>query len=133
MKAPPEKVFGILSNFESAPQHSNYWKSVKLTGRAGNSATYDTVAEAEGRKLKSVTKITPEPNEKITAETVDGDGKGTLLTFTFSRIPEGTQVTLAGEIVLPGFAKMLGGLVKGRIESGMRDELAIVKKLAEGQ
>ncbi len=131
MKVPPEKVFSILSDFEKAPQYSNYWKSVKLIGREGNSATYETVAEAEGRKLKSVTRITPQPTEKINAETIDGDGKGTRLTFNLSKIPEGTQVTLEGDVVLPGFAKMLGGLVKGRIESGMKEELATVKKLAE--
>jgi uncharacterized membrane protein len=131
LKAPPEKVFALLSDFEKAPQYSSYWKSVKLVSRDGNSSTYQTVAEAEGRQLKSVTRITPVLNERIDAETIDGDGKGTKMAFKFTKIPEGTQLILEGEIVLPGFAKMLGGLVKGRIESGMRQELATIKKLAE--
>ncbi len=133
LNVPPEKVFALVSDFEKAPQHSNYWKSVKLLSKEGNSSTYATVAEAEGRQLKSVTRITPQPNERIDAETIDGDGKGTKMAFKFTKIPNGTQLTLEGEIVLPGFAKMLGGLVKGRIESGMREELATIKKLIESQ
>jgi hypothetical protein len=64
-------------------------------------------------------------------ETVDGDGKGTKLAFSFQSVPPGTQITLEGEVVLPGFAKMLGSLVKGRIESGMREELKMIKNAVE--
>jgi len=131
VKAQPDRVFSFLSDFEKAPQYSNYWKSVKMRNREGNSTIYETQAEAEGRKISSVTRITPFPNERIEAETIDGDGKGTRLGFKFQRIPDGTQITLEGEIVLPGFAKMLGGLVKGRIESGMREELNIIKREVE--
>lgn len=129
--AQPDRVFSFLSDFEKAPQYSNYWKSVKVLAREANSATYETLAEPEGRKIASVTKMTNFPNEKIEAETIDGDGKGTKLSFKFRSIPAGTQITLEGDIVLPGFAKMLGGFVKGRIESGMQEELAIVKRAIE--
>src|SRR5208282_1706557 len=131
VNAPPEKVFSFVSDFEKAPQYSKYWKSVLLLKREGNSATYKTEAEGEGRKIVSVTKITSTPNERMETETVDGDGKGTKLTFSFQSIPQGTQITLEGEVVLPGFAKMLGSLVKGRIESGMREELKIIKNAVE--
>ena len=131
VKASPENVFPFVSDFEKAPQYSNYWKSVKLLNRESNSATYETVAEAEGRKIVSVTKITSQPNERMDTETIDGDGKGTKLTFRFQGVPGGTQITLEGDVVLPGFAKMLGSLVKGRIESGMREELKIIKSRVE--
>lgn len=127
----PEKVFAFVSNFEKAPQYSTYWKSVKLLNREGNSATYETVAEAEGRKIVSVTRIRSQPNERMDTETIEGDGKGTKLAFEFQSIPSGTQITIEGDMVLPGFAKMLGGLVKGRIESGMREELKIIKSTVE--
>ena len=65
VKATPEKIFSFVSDFEKAPQYSNYWKSVKLLNRETNSATYETVAEAEGRKIVSVTKITSQPNERM--------------------------------------------------------------------
>ena len=131
VKAPPEKVFSFLSDFEKAPQYSSYWKSVKLVEREGNSATYETVAEAEGRKMKAVTKITSLSNQRLDAETVDGDGKGTRMSFMLASVPEGSQLTLQGEIVLPAFAKLLGGIVKGRIESGMKQELSVIKKVLE--
>ena len=131
IKAPPEKVFSFLSDFEKAPQYSNYWKSVKLVKREGNSATYETVAEAEGRKMKAITKITSQSNQRLDAETVDGDGKGTRMSFNLASVPEGSQLTLQGEIVLPTFAKLLGGIVKGRIESGMKQELSMIKKVLE--
>ncbi len=131
IKAPPEKVFAFVSDFERAPQYSSYWKVVKLIKREGNSATYETESEAEGRKIKSVTRVVVQGNERMDAETIDGDGKGTKISFNFQSIPEGTQLTLDAEIVLPGFARMLGGLVKGRIESGMQEELGIIKKTVE--
>ena len=131
VRAPPEKVFSFISDFEKAPQYSNYWKSVKLVKRDGNSATYETVAEAEGRKMSSVTRITAQPSQRLDTETVDGDGKGTRMSFILADVPGGTELTLHGEIVLPGFAKLMGGIVKGRIESGMKEELRIIKKALE--
>ena len=131
VRASPEKVFNFLSDFEKAPQYSNYWKSVKLVKREGGSATYETVAEAEGRKMRSVTVFVAQPSQRLDTETVDGDGKGTRMSFILSGVSEGTQLTLQGEMVLPGFAKLLGGLVKGRIEAGMKEELGIIKKVLE--
>ena len=131
IKAPPEKVFGFIREFQKAPQYSNYWKSVKLVKKEGDSATYETTTEAEGRKMNSVTKFTPSPPQKLATETIDGDGKGTKMSFTLTPVPEGTKLNLQGEIVLPGFAKMLGGIVKGRIEAGMREELGIIKTTLE--
>jgi uncharacterized membrane protein len=131
IKAPPETVFSFLSDFEKAPQYSTYWKSVRAVKRDGNTVTYETVAEAEGRKINSVTKITSQPNQRLDAETVDGDGKGTRMSFILAGLPDGTQLTLQGEIVLPGFAKLLGGVAKGRIESGMKEELRTIKKALE--
>ena len=129
--AQPDKVFALLSDFEKAPKYSNYWKSVKAMSQEGNSAVYETVAEAEGRKIASKTRMTKYPNERIEAETIDGDGKGTKLTFRLQSIPTGTQITLEGDVVLPGFAKLLGSVVKGRIESGMQGELKIIKDTVE--
>jgi uncharacterized membrane protein len=131
VKAPRERVFSFLSDFENAPKYSSYWKSVKLVKRNGNSATYETVSEAEGRRMSSVTRFTGQPSERLDAETVDGDGKGTKMSFILTDVPEGTRVTLQGEIVLPAFAKLLGGIVKGRIESGMKEELGTIKKTLE--
>ena len=131
VKASPERVFSFLSDFEKAPQYSSYWKSVKPVKRDGNSVTYETVSEAEGKRMSSVTRITAQPSQRLDAETIDGDGKGTRMSFILTAIPEGTKLTLQGEIVLPGFAKLLGGIVKGRIESGMKEELGIIKKALE--
>ncbi|HUK29257.1 MAG TPA: SRPBCC family protein [Candidatus Acidoferrales bacterium] len=132
IKAPPEKVFSLLNDFEKAPQHSNYWKSVKVVKREGNSVTYDTMSEAEGRKMNSTTKVTAQPSRRLDAETVDGDGKGTKMSFVLDPVePGATKLTLQGDIVLPGFAKLLGGIVKGKIESGMSKELEIIKRNLE--
>ena len=124
-------MFSFISDFEKAPKYSNYWKSVKLVQREGNSATYETVAEAEGRRMNSTTRVTAIPGQRLDTETIDGDGKGTKMNFILSVTPEGTHVVLQGDVVLPGFAKLLGGIVKGRIESGMREELLIMKKALE--
>jgi len=131
IKASPDKVFAFISDFEKAPQYSKYWKSVKMVKREGDTATYETIALAEGRRMTSVTKITAHPTQGLDTETVDGDGKGTRMKFMLAPAPEGTQLNLHGEIVLPGFAKLMGGVVKGRIESGLKEELARIKEELE--
>jgi DNA-binding Lrp family transcriptional regulator len=131
VNAAPDEVFTFLNNFERAPEFSSIWKSVKLVKRVGNTSVYDTVAQVEGQRMKSVTRIISRSVEAIDAETVDGDGKGTKISFIIRAVPTGTQLTLEGTIVPPGFAKMLGVLLKGKIESGMKRELAVIKNAVE--
>ncbi len=103
----------------------------KFLKSEGNATTYEIVAEAVGRSMTSITRMTGFPNERIEAETIEGDGKGTKLTFNLKVVPTGTEITLEGDVILPGFAKLLGSAIKGRIESGMQDELKIVKDVLE--
>ena len=140
IRAPPAQVYNLLSDFERAPERSNFWKSVKLLKRDGNSGTYETVAEFQGRKFNSVTQVTNQPDQRADAEIVDGEGKGTKISFTIASVPEGTELTVQGEIVLSGFAqmmsgtagKMLGDIVEGRIESVIaKEELEMVRKALE--
>ena len=140
IRAPPAEVYNLLSDFERAPERSTFWKSVKLLKREGNSATYETVAEFQGRKLNSVTKVTTQPDQGSNSEIIDGEGKGSKMNFTISSVPEGSQLMVQGEIVLPGFAQMLTGtagkklsdIVEGRIESGIaKDEFEMVRKALE--
>jgi len=140
IKASPAQVYNLLTDFEKAPERSGFWKSVKLLKREGNSGTYETVAEFDGRRLSCVTQVTNQPYQKSDALIVDGDGKGSKIGFTIASVPEGTQLTIQGEIVLPGFAQMLSGtagrmlgdIVEGRIESAIgKDELERVRKAIE--
>jgi uncharacterized membrane protein len=140
IKVPAVEVYNLLSDFEKAPQRSSFWKSVKLLKREGNSGTYETVAEFEGRKFSSVTRVTNEPGQASETEIIEGEGKGSKMNLTISSVPEGTQVTVQGEIVLAGWAQMLsgtagsmlGGIVEGRIESGIaKDEMERIRKALE--
>lgn len=138
IKASPVEVYSLLSDFEKAPQRSNFWKSVKLLKREENSGTYETVAELQGRKFSSVTRVTTQPGQASDTEIIEGEGKGSRMSITISTVPEGTQVTVQGEIVLPGFplsgtaGKMLGDILEGRIESGIaKDELERIRNALE--
>lgn len=140
IKAPPVEVYSLLSDFEKAPQRSDFWKSVKLLKREGNIGTYETVADFQGKKLNSVTRVTTQTDQASVTEIIEGDGKGTRISLTISSVPGGTQVTIQGELVLPGFAQMLGGtagrmlgdIVGGRIESGIaKNELERIRKALE--
>ena len=140
VKSPVAEVYNLLSDFEKAPERSNFWKSVKLLKREGNCATYETVAEFQGRRFSSVTKVTNQPGQRSDSEIIDGEGKGSKMNVTISSVPEGTQVTVQGEIVPPRSAQMLGGtagkmlgdIVEGRIESVIaNDELEKIRKILE--
>jgi len=140
IKAPPAEVYNLLSDFETAPERSTFWKSVKLLKREENFATYETVAEFQGRKINSVTKVTTQPGQGSDSEIIEGDAKGSKMNFTIASVPGGTQLTVQGEIVLPGFAQMLSGtagkklgdIVGGRIESVIgKDEFEMVRRALE--
>jgi len=124
IKAPQEKVYSFVSDFEKAPHYSHYWKSVRVRSREGNVLVCDTEAHVIGKTIKSVTRIVTHPNESIDAETIEGDGKGTKITSSFHTVPDGTRVLIEGEIALPA---LLGKLVQGRIESALLEDLKIIK------
>jgi len=139
IKTTPDELYKYLSNFESAPKRSNFWKSVKPVTREGNSSIYETVEEVEGRTLRSMTRVTTQPAHGIESQIIEGDGKGSRFSYTILPSSEGTRLTIEGEIILAGFAqmlsgtagKMLGGIVEGRFESIIRKELEIAKKTLE--
>lgn len=124
VKAPKEKVFSFVSDFEKAPHYSHYWKSVRVRSRESNATTFDTEAHVIGKTIKSVTRIVTHPNDMMEAETIEGDGKGTKITSRFEPAPVGTRITVEGEIALP---TILGKLVQGRIESALLEDLKILK------
>ena len=124
VRAPQEKVFSFISNFEKAPHYSHYWKFVRVLSREGNATMFDTEANVVGKTIKSVTRIVTHPNEMMEAETLEGDGKGTKITSKFEPVPEGTRITIEGNIALPA---ALGKLIRGKIESTLLEDLKIVK------
>ena len=139
IRASPDQVYNLLSDFERAPERSNFWKSVKLLKRDGKSSIFETVAEFQGRRFSSITQVTNQP-QRSDAEIVDGEAKGSKIGFTIASVPDGTRLTVQGDIVLPGFAqmlsgtagKMLGDIVEGRVESVIaREEFEMVRKVLE--
>lgn len=124
VKAPRERVFSFISDFEKAPHYSHYWKSVRIRSRQGNVLTCETEVDIGGRRIKSVTRIVTQPNESMDAETIEGEGKGSRITTRFQAVPDGTRVLIEGEIAVP---RLLGKLAHGRIESALHEDLKIIK------
>ena len=138
IKATPAEVQKLLSDFESAPKRSNFWKSVRLVKHENDSSIYETSEEVEGRRLKSTTRVTMQAQGRVD-RIIEGDGEGSRLSYSILLVPEGTKLTLEGELILPGFAQMLNGtagkilgeIVEGRIEPMIRKELEIAKRILE--
>ena len=138
IKATPAEVQKLLSDFESAPKRSNFWKSVRLVKHENDSSIYETSEEVEGRRLKSTTRVTMQAQGRVD-RIIEGDGEGSRLSYSILPVPEGTKLTLEGELILPGFAQMLTGtagkilgeIVEGRIEPMIRKELEIAKRILE--
>ena len=138
IKATPAEVQKLLSDFESAPKRSNFWKSVRLVKHENDSSIYETSEEVEGRRLKSTTRVTMQAQGRVD-RIIEGDGEGSRLSYSILPVPEGTKLSLEGELILPGFAQMLTGtagkilgeIVEGRIEPMIRKELEIAKRILE--
>lgn len=137
IKAPPESVWGIISDLDGEPR---YWKgttSIRNVSSSGNTVTREITIAFRGKKCMQV--VTVHPMERIEAAFTEGIMRGTK-TLRIRAADGGAGAVGGGptvleaewDVSLAGMAGMLAGAVVGRhIRGGTEQALAAIKSEAE--
>jgi len=109
-KAPGPKVIEYFMHPENLPKlHPDFVKSVTIKNQEGDVITFEQQMEMMRRKINSLNKLTVNRVEnRIDINTLEGDGKGSKITMSFSPSQAGTQINYHAEMEMgaPGiFAK----------------------------
>jgi ribosome-associated toxin RatA of RatAB toxin-antitoxin module len=132
IKANRENIFNLVTDFENLPSRfPQFFKSVKIVSREGNTVTTEEVGVMAGREMHQTTKhvLTPPQIEEVYL--LSGDAKDSHIVTKYESIPEGTKVTVEGDFKLAGKLKLVGFMAKGKIEKGMEEVMQEFAKVAE--
>jgi hypothetical protein len=118
-KAPVEKVVDYFSHPENLPKvHSDFVKQVTIKSSKGDTIDFEQQMELMKRKIVSQNRMTINRQEnKITVDTLDGDGKGSKVIMALGQLPggAGTEIKYSAEMELG----RLGLFAKGPAKSAM--------------
>ncbi|HJT09935.1 MAG TPA: SRPBCC family protein [Candidatus Nitrosotalea sp.] len=132
IKANREKIFAMVTDFESLPnKFPQFFKSVKIISREGNTVTTEDHAVMAGREVHQTTKHVLTPPEIDDVQLLSGDAKDSHIVTTYITIPEGTKVTVEGDFKLAGKLKLVGFMAKGKIEKSIEEVIDQFGKVAE--
>jgi carbon monoxide dehydrogenase subunit G len=124
MDAPPERVWAVIAD---PNRHVTTLPSTISDIEVHDDGEISCVVSAMGRQEKMrVRRVTMEPPRLLVEERVDGTRAGRT---EFLIAPQGTgsHVTLTADVELP---RLLAGLARGPIESGLRDQLANLDRIS---
>jgi uncharacterized membrane protein len=128
-----QACFDFVAEPANLPRFMAGIKEHRPQGRRdrGKGASFDSVAEIAGRNFETVLVMTEwRDGEKITA-TSQG-GLKLRATFVFEEFDDGTtDVTLVNEYEPPGVFRLMGGLVRSTVETGLQESLESLKRMVE--
>ncbi len=132
INADREKIFNMVTDFESLPnKFPQFFKSVKIISREGNTITTEDHAVMAGREVHQTTKHVLTPPEIDDVQLLSGDAKDSRIVTTYTAIPEGTKVVVEGDFKLAGKLKLVGFMAKGKIEKSIEEVIDQFAKVAE--
>lgn len=130
-KAPREKVYQKLFDYEKLPGISTIVKSTKIVKREENVQTIEVQGQLLGRRFKTTNRVTFTQPETVVEEIVGGDATGRQ-EWSLKEVPEGTSVTLVSDITPKGLlGRIFSGLAKGKIEDTIEKEFEALRKHIE--
>lgn len=133
IKADREKIFKMVTDFENLPnKFPQFFKSVKVTSRDGNTVTTEDHAVMAGREVHQATKHILTPPEVDEVYLLSGDAKDSHIVTRYSSVPEGTKVTVDGDFKLAGKLKLVGFMAKGKIEKSVEEVIEEFGRVVEG-
>ena len=128
IKAPIEKIWGIISDLDNEPKFWKGTKEVKNISKEENKVNREiTIAFRDQKCLQEVTLY---PIEKIQAVFTKGIINGTK-TITLNKNNEVVTLETVWDIKLSGMMGMFTGMVKKHIKSGTEQALQSIKQEAE--
>ena len=127
VKAPMDKVFSAVTDYEAAPRWSKFYTSVKVMSRNGDQAELEVETHIFGAREKGPSTAIATPPDRVELK---GNPKEFVrdAVVTLEPAPEGTKLTYRADAALNGVvATIITPFEKHRLESLARDE---VKSLA---
>lgn len=121
VSASQDQIFSVVSDFEKlTSRFPDRYKSLKVLGRSGNTATVEETIAYAGREIRQTTRHELEPNWHIRSEVIEGDTKGTVVEITLEQDSGGgTKVTVDADLKMGKLGSMLGVFAKGKIKDGL--------------
>ena len=132
---PPEAVFALVADLERTPEWQGSLDRIELeTDGPIRAHTRGTeIRSAGGRRLESQFEVTElEPGRRLAISTRSGTAEADA-TFDVVATDRGTRVTSTVDLRLRGVLRFIEAGLRGRIEQQTRDDLARLKRLAEGE
>jgi carbon monoxide dehydrogenase subunit G len=132
IKASPEKIFNMVTDFENlSNKFPQFFKSVKVVSREGNSITTEDHSVLGGREMHQTTKHILTPPQIDEVYILSGDAKDSHIVTTYQATSEGTKVIVDGDFKLAGKLKLVGFMAKGKIENGINQVIDEFARVAE--
>ncbi len=131
---PVEEVWKFITDWSNFPKINPVVLEAKQTsaGPIGTGTTVTTSQEERlGNRATSIRVVEFEPNRKFSLEHTSGPLRGTRTTFATEVIEGKTKLTLASDVNLSGFYKLVWPLASGRARKEVENELGNVKRLVE--
>lgn len=130
IRAPPEVVWGIVSDLDAEPKFWKGTKSIRNISRDGDRIQREiTIAF---RDKKCIQDVMLYPPTRIDAQFVEGIIKGSK-EIVVAGDEQSTTLSVTWNVEMSGMMKMFTKMLSGHIENGTRQALALIKNEAEGQ
>jgi carbon monoxide dehydrogenase subunit G len=132
IKGECEKIFRMVTDFENLPnKFPQFFKSVKIVSKDGNSITTEDVSIMGGREMHQTVKHIFSPPNTDEVYILSGDAKDSHIVTTYEKTKDGTKITVDGDIKLAGKLKLVGFMAKGKIENGISQVIEEFARVAE--
>ena len=135
IKAPADKVFDFIANFENNPRWQSGMQEAYFTseGPLRVGSTYAQVARFLGRRVESTFEVLAyEPGRMVKATSTSGS-----FPITFTRqvepLAEGTRVTAVITGEAQGFFKIAGPLLRWMAQKSVTADYQNLKKILEAE
>lgn len=113
-----QRVFDIVANYENFQNIlPKYFPSVRVRSVRENVAIVEEHLRLGDKELVMTTKHVTKYPESHDVFVLGGDAKGSHISETYEKIPEGTKLTVIADIKLKGMLKIVGLFAKPKIQS----------------
>lgn len=122
IKAERTKVFNTITDFENLPNIlPDFFKSVKVVSKENNTIVIEESTRMAGRDITQKTKHILSPHEKHEVFILDGDAKDSHIIEKYEIVSDGTKISVDADFNLSGKLKLVGFLVKKKIEKSINE------------
>lgn len=113
-----QRVFDIVANYENFQNIlPKYFPSVRVRSIRENIAIVEEHLRLGDKELVMTTKHVTRYPESHDVFVLGGDAKGSHISETYDKVPEGTKLTIIADINLSGMMKIAGLFAKSKIQS----------------